>query len=265
MADDIYTTEEEVPPPDEIEEPAPSPDQEKLWGALDAVTTADTFLREIKLSQIDHEARKRLASIGLASTLEKMCKEYAFDVRTSQTFSFLIQRFAIHDLTLTGFTQELIKAIGEEKGKKLMVDSALHDILKLWAGGANLFGESEIKAKPIDAVPATIQKPLPATPPTPKTAPIASLEKKAGVENEEETVAPFILHEEKSPFTSTTPKIQSSVNFDILRAPRNAPAPKPITVKIESPYDKPKENTPRRVVHYSNLRTPLNTDAKDAK
>ena len=72
---------------------------------------------------------------------------------------------------------------------------------------------------------------------------------------------PFILHEEKPLFTPVVPPEKPYVSFEPPRSPK-APAPKKVTVKIETPQEKSEE---ARVVHYSNLRTPLDTDAKDAK
>ncbi len=103
-------------------------------------------------------------------------------------------------------------------------------------------------------------KPLqpPATPEAGQAAPPSM----ASEEENEETAAPFILHEEKSGLSPATPRAQPSVSFDILRSPRPAPPPKPITAKIESPFNPPTKEEPRRVVHYSNLRTPLDNSSQ---
>ena len=74
---------------------------------------------------------------------------------------------------------------------------------------------------------------------------------------EETHDTPFILHEEKEFVPPTIPRTRPSVTFDapsLSRAP--APPSKPIIARVETP-DAPQKKDDVRVVHYSNMRTPL--------
>ncbi len=249
---------ESLPPPDEIESPIPSQDQENLWRNINDLTNANTLLREAKFIRVGGATRKKLSSIGLASRIELLSSAHELTENEGRALALLIGRFAIHDLTLTLFTQELTKLLGAERGNTLMTTESLRGILQSFAPDAVLFSDQT----PADAarlsrpMPApSVAIPKPAAPPA--SAPAQTIKPSVAETETQENAAPFILHEETSAFTPPTPKIQSSVSFDILRAPRSAPAPKPISVKIESPFEKPKGAEPRRVVHYSNLRTPI--------
>ena len=79
-----------------------------------------------------------------------------------------------------------------------------------------------------------------------------------GQPDELESDQPFILHEEKPLFTPDAPPEKPSVDLEPPRPKKFFLKPKPVMVKIEEP----EENEKARVVHYSNLRTPLDKDGK---
>ncbi|HEY4475403.1 MAG TPA: hypothetical protein VJB92_01640 [Candidatus Paceibacterota bacterium] len=72
---------------------------------------------------------------------------------------------------------------------------------------------------------------------------------------------PFLLHEEKPAFSPETPREKPFVSFEAKRDFQKPPLPKPVNVKIETPEKEENESDENsgsaRVVHYSNLRTPL--------
>ena len=74
-----------------------------------------------------------------------------------------------------------------------------------------------------------------------------------------------MLHEEKPLFSPEAPPEKPTFFFEPPKSMR-PPSAKPSIAKIETPADnteKKEENV--RVVHYSDFRTPLDTDAKDKK
>ncbi len=80
--------------------------------------------------------------------------------------------------------------------------------------------------------------------------------------------SPLIIHEEKSPIVAGAEPVVPSFNYKPKEESywRSA-EPKPIAVRVETPKNalaNPEPKNPRRIVHYSNFRTPLN-DANDKK
>lgn len=88
---------------------------------------------------------------------------------------------------------------------------------------------------------------LETAPPAPKKAPEPPIEEDK----------PFILHEEKAVFEPTASREKPSVIFNPARRSAPSQTPKKVTVRIETPDG---ESEASRVVHYSNLRTPLDRE-----
>lgn len=103
----------------------------------------------------------------------------------------------------------------------------------------------KIKEKPPERIEVKIEK---KTPPAP-----APEIKSSGATQEDK---PFILHEEKNVETERpkTPPRTFSFPFRIFPTKPTTESPKPIKARVEEPIEK--------VVHYSELRTPLETNQK---
>lgn len=101
----------------------------------------------------------------------------------------------------------------------------------------------------------------PATPIVSEAEPLeVSPSTELGINNAE----PFILHQEKPLFEPSEMSTERpSVSFQPSQIIRK-PATKPTIARIEMPPEA-NEGEDIRVVHYSELRTPLDTDAKNAK
>jgi hypothetical protein len=65
---------------------------------------------------------------------------------------------------------------------------------------------------------------------------------------------PFMLHEEQTVVVPSAPPERPSVSFTAAREVKVRIGEKPVAARIESPGP---ESDDVRVVHYSNLRTPL--------
>jgi hypothetical protein len=184
----------------------------------------------------------------------EIIQELAFDMELSSSAAETLY----HEVE-----EKLLKPIADDL-KKIDIDIHLAKIAPATTQAPSAPLETLMPAQ--NPIRINVNKPIPPNPALFRENQNVTSEKPSTTEEPHEDAAPFILHEERSAFTPATPKIQSSVNFDILRAPRVA-AQKPITAKVETPSNTfiPKAQQEERVVHYSNLRTPLDVDGNEKK
>jgi len=223
--------------PDAVEFPQPSKYQNLLWDYLDAIFDEGALNREMKFVQLDSKTRDWLASITLSSAIGKLGKKYVLTYDETTRLARLIRYFFIEEIArdnLASALEATIK-IDLQKAAAISADPDFKNLLRLE------------EAPPPPEIKATPQ--IPEAPPvevTPKPT-------QAALGDE-----PFLLHEEKPLFTPSGPKEMPSVSFEPKRR-WPTPPPKPVAAKIETPNTEDEENK-KRVVHYSNLRTPLDTN-----
>jgi len=243
MNEEPKTTMGEWPRPEEVMPPRPTQEQDALWDYLDTVFDEDTLNRESKFINLDDETQGWLASISLAQSIGKLGGKYLLVPDQIVGLARVIRYFFIGEIARENLTSALETAVkvDTQKAAALGADPDFKNLLRLEEAPSP---PPEIKPTP------QIQEALPVqTPPKPAES--------SGDE-------PFLLHEEKPLFTPSGPKEAPSVSFEPRRREWPAAPPKPVAAKIETPSTEEEENK-KRVVHYSNLRTPLDTDAKDAK
>lgn len=223
---------------EETIEPMPSPEQNALWDALDDIFDVEALEWEQEFLKLDTESRRRMASVGFAEDIGRIAEKLSLSREDTKNLARAVRYLSlkiipegkIEALAAEGF--EVTKEVGEDLARELRA----------------LLGVSEAPSMPQEIVaplPSTTQK----TPPSPQEA-----MSQPQIPNED---APFILHEEKPIFGARPEPLGSpSVSFEPQgrRTPR--PSLKAQTARVETPSAEP------RVVHYSDLRTPLNTDGK---
>jgi len=218
---------------EETIEPMPSPEQDTLWDALDEIFDVEALEREEEFLKLDATLRHRMASVGFAEDIGRIAEKFSLSPEDTKNLSRAIRYLSlkiipddkIEMLATEGF--EITKEVGEGLARELRA----------------LLGVPE--------TPSTTQETAPPLPsPTQETSPPLREvlpQPQIPVEN-----APFMLHEEKPIFGARPEPLGSpSVSFEPQERRSLKPSLKPQTARVEGPSAEP------RVVHYSDLRTPL--------
>ncbi len=252
-------TNEEWVTPDEVKLPQPNATQKALWEYLDTLFDQTVLNRELKFLELDSDTIRRLASISLAQSVGKVGKKFNLNYKQVNDLARLIKYLAIKEIVPENLVSSLQKIleINNELAETMAADVDFQNLIK----EEGVPPASEASPPASLTVLEPVEKPTPETPETTETPEqSASSFESSPAENE----SPFMLHEEKTFSPSPPPPERPSVSFTPPTPPKQ-PSPKPPrAARIELP-EQDSEKPTARVVHYSNLRTPLDTDAKDRK
>ena len=255
----MLDSEEGLPSPDEVMDPLPSEEQEWLWQNIAGAVSERALERETDWRVLPPEIRKELASLETANRLGKIGVEFSLSPEQVMLLSGLVKYLFLRRVEKNKFESTLADIAGLERN----IASAIVDKLKDIIGKAGVFHALEKKPGEPTIAPEIVS--VPRTPPQRETAdePPPPPAGEAGDDQ------PFILHEEK-PTSSPVVELpheetRSSFSFTPEEPPETMrpqePKAVPVRIETEGGGGKPKA----RIVHYSNLRTPLDADANDAK
>lgn len=245
---------DDIPEPDEIMEPQPVDAQNDLWEYLDAVIDGEAIDREKRFIDLSPEIQQYLASRALATTIQTIGMQNNFSEDQQEIIAGTVKSLFIKDISLNEFDAALAKNLEIDLQKVAPIRTALRDTLAMFEK------ENTSKPRPIEIAPeVTRLKPM-----TGKAIPN---EKPAATQPQPQEEAipetPFMIHRETTELPtlprSTTPRpsfFRSSFNKNEEQKPANTSAPQQVKVKIQTP-EGVKEKPKSRVVHYSNLRTPI--------
>ncbi len=229
--------------------------------------------------RLPESIREWFLSPQVLDALQEINEEYVSEERDGLSLRLLV-RLATKKTYPQNFLAELIQTLkvpskqAKEivvKIKKTVLDPVKYVLKHELEIDINLIELGGEEATP-DAVlaPAIIApeiQNLPRFSPNPKPNPPAPSEPAPVTETAPEGEAPLIIHEEKSPLTAAAQPVVPSFNYQPKEESywRSA-EPKPITVRVETPKNvmaNPQTKPPRRIVHYSNFRTPLESKNKE--
>ncbi|GEM_PF-6606723 len=224
------TLDEDMPTPDEIMEPQPSAEQDELWEKVqDSVTTED-FDREDKFCDLSIRLQDYLASHAVADQIQEISLKFTLSPNQVRGLARVIKYFFIK--------QWPPEDLGKALTKEVLVSSDLTEEIGkdleplLYPNEATLDSLTSAKLPP---------------PEKENDAPEQPFSTKTTASSEDDT--PFILHEEK-PFVQSVNPDTAAPSFKIQETPSAPRKEEPVKAQVEQPKS--------RIVHYNNLRTPLN-------
>lgn len=276
----VKLTSQEWPEPDEIIEAEPSSAQETLWETLHEKLSEDALNRELEFSSLGTALRMLLASPDASKNLRTIAQALSFSSEELRGLARTLKLLATGEIMESDIPQHLQTelAIGNEKARAITSNAEFQNLLN---------SITKIKtAAPREASPESTSKRIQVqTPPSeestsfipPRVTPTSKppweikVQKEKSqqdeklvfqTENATETTlpsgeqGPFILHEEKSFANEKSRPTSPGFSFPFkFFKPRVEEKPQ-VKATVETPES---EDKPKRVVHYSELRSSIQT------
>lgn len=231
------------PTPDEVIQPIPSNRQEELWEEIGETLDEEILNTEVRLTELPRNLREHLAAITTTYTLIKIGRGFLLMPEQTQKLAKIIKLYFINQIPNV---QELVTKIRVDLG---IDEKKAHEIYNDGDFKHVLAPKSTPQEKTVSL------ETLAETP----TEEVLHFKFEKGVAKAEtlkpaEEGKPLMIHEEK-PLTEGTTKPPTQKGFSLpfglfkSRSAREEQAP--VKARVEVPKEE------KRVVHYSELRTPL--------
>lgn len=255
---------DDIPEPDEIMAPEPVRGQELLWEYLDAAVDVPALERERRFIDLTPELQLFLASRETAAQVGAIAQQAKLAPEQASSLARVIRNLFTGEIPEGEFDATLANSLGMELAATRDIKSGLESILEKFRENAKR-GPTPLSPtggmrQPPSPAPPPAKPQIGAAEPAPRAMRGGGAAPAAPAEQVPET--PFMIHVERDEVTP----------FAMPPGPPLRPQPrpasgrdeaKPVRVKVEAPTATPpppappKEKPQSRVVHYSNLRTPL--------